>query len=595
MMRVCANGGRSGARPGGPLSGRAVLAAAIAAGLAASVAASAMSARDACSDLYAPGGLALAARIDSVRLAAASFEDAEDAVRCLADAARAAGTAPARDLVHGHIAARAAEAELLFALTRARARAGDNAGAIRALERLALLGSYTSDVLDTLTTPPFATLATDPRARAVMAGIRARRRMWSGAAFRTPYRDSLPDVERIAGLALLWAEVRYSSPAAGTQGVLDWDSAFIARLPAVMAAHSTADYYAELEAFLALLRDDHIDVSAPPPLRTRTIPLDTRRIDGRVVVTGVRRPALVAMGISAGDEVIAIDGLAVEEYVGRFVAPRASNSTPQGRDAHLYGWAMLSGRSGDTLSLTLRHGDGRTLTYRLPFDGWGAMPAPRVESRLLDADIGYLALNTFGGQGLEALIDSALAHLGPIAGLIVDVRRNRGGAQNAGWHLISRFIDEPQTFTEQYSAAYVPIQRAWGLASPSIPKPERVITPHPHLRHGYPVAWLIGPLTASAAEGVTAIVDQLGIATLVGEPTWGSTGQPILVPLPGGGSARIRVEDERYADGRIYIQRGIQPHVHVPLAIHDLRAGRDAVLDTAWAIVARALSPGERP
>ena len=68
---------------------------------------------------------------------------------------------------------------------------------------------------------------------------------------------------------------------------------------------------------------------------------------------------------------------------------------------------------------------------------------------------------------------------------------------------------------------------------------------------------------------------------IVGEATGGSTGQPLIVSLPGGLSARICTKRDTYADGREFVGVGVQPQVVVRPSVADYRAGRDTVLEAA--------------
>jgi C-terminal processing protease CtpA/Prc len=69
--------------------------------------------------------------------------------------------------------------------------------------------------------------------------------------------------------------------------------------------------------------------------------------------------------------------------------------------------------------------------------------------------------------------------------------------------------------------------------------------------------------------------------TIVGEPTGGSTGQPLMFKLPGGGAARVCTKRDTYPDGKDFVGVGVQPQVLVRPTIADFRAGRDTVLEAA--------------
>jgi C-terminal processing protease CtpA/Prc len=81
------------------------------------------------------------------------------------------------------------------------------------------------------------------------------------------------------------------------------------------------------------------------------------------------------------------------------------------------------------------------------------------------------------------------------------------------------------------------------------------------------------------------MLDGLENVTLVGEPTTGSTGMPLSIALPGGGSARIVTKHDTYPDGREFLGVGIQPDVFVEPTVADLMAGRDGMLEEALMVL----------
>ncbi len=550
----------------------------------------------ACSRTHPVTGLALTASLESAMHSARARVAAGDtagALELLTDAASRTARGPDRDLIHGHIGALGNEAALLGDLAALRAASGDTAGARAALDRLLFSGGY-YELLDSLERSPFyRSLNASAIAPEFRQALAAQRRTWRDSAFVTPYRDTIPLDERVAGVALVWAEARYSFAGLGRPGIANWDSVYRATLTRVTKPMDTWGYYQEVERMLFALDDDHTDVmQLPQPLRKHRagVPLDSRLVDGHVIVTRVRSAALAALGVRPGQEVVTIDGLTPERHVAERVPPQLGYVTPQARAANTFGWQLWLGEAGTTFCVRLRNLDGTEQDVTLHRDGWAdAIRDPVVEARMLDGRIGYLALNTFGDPRASAMIDSAMATLGDLRGLIVDTRRNSGGSQDAGWHLLSQFMTAPYVQVEQYSSSYIGIWRAWGGLPPHVPLPERVVKPDPRVHRSYPLLWLVGPRTASAAEGVAALAEQSGVATTVGETTFGSTGQPILVPLPGGGTARVRVEEERFNDGRIYTRRGISPQVPISVTLEGLKAGRDEVLEGAMAIMRQKL------
>jgi carboxyl-terminal processing protease len=75
----------------------------------------------------------------------------------------------------------------------------------------------------------------------------------------------------------------------------------------------------------------------------------------------------------------------------------------------------------------------------------------------------------------------------------------------------------------------------------------------------------------------------------IGMPTAGSTGQPIFIDLPGGGSARICNKRNIMIDGSEFIGKGIQPDRLVSESVVDSRVGVDAASEAALAEMCKHL------
>lgn len=89
------------------------------------------------------------------------------------------------------------------------------------------------------------------------------------------------------------------------------------------------------------------------------------------------------------------------------------------------------------------------------------------------------------------------------------------------------------------------------------------------------------PASAAVAEDFAVAFDLAGRGPLVGEATGGSTGQPLMFALPGGGQARVCTKRDTYPDGREFVGVGVIPDRKVPTTVADLRAGRDRALEAA--------------
>jgi C-terminal processing protease CtpA/Prc len=68
--------------------------------------------------------------------------------------------------------------------------------------------------------------------------------------------------------------------------------------------------------------------------------------------------------------------------------------------------------------------------------------------------------------------------------------------------------------------------------------------------------------------------------TIVGEPTCGSTGQPLQFSIYGA-VARVCTKWDRFPDGTEFVGNGVAPDVKAARTKRDVAIGRDAVLESA--------------
>ena len=95
-----------------------------------------------------------------------------------------------------------------------------------------------------------------------------------------------------------------------------------------------------------------------------------------------------------------------------------------------------------------------------------------------------------------------------------------------------------------------------------------------------PCVLLTSRKTVSAAEDFAAFFRTNKRAVLIGAPTCGTTGTPLIQPLSSG-SARICTVGYTLLDGTEFIGKGIQPDIYLEPTSDDLRNGWDAVLQYA--------------
>ncbi len=531
-------------------------------------------------------GLLLLLAVSEV--AAGSFEQAlEEANRAIAEkqwqaAAEAFGAAAAvRDLDAGQ--------HYNYACVLALSGSVDRA--IQALEA-AVNAGYT-DRAHMERDPDLAALRADPRYAKLLEHADALRkldqRQYGAKAIETPYAETLSEAERIAGLSRLWSEAKYNFANFDLVPDLDWDALYLKTLPKVQQTPRTQDYYRELIAFLAQLQDGHTGVFPPDALAAQfysSPPLSTELIEGRVMVTEILDDSLKQAGLKRGTEILGIDGLAVHDYVRQSVMPWVSASTPQDLRHRAYGFELLLGPVDRPLKLRVGH-EGQD-PFEVSLRRWS--PSERAELKIpgkpafawkvLPGEIAYVALNHF--DNTEAA-DQYLKHFDEIRkakAIILDVRRNGGGNGGEGYRILATLTDEALATSQWQTRKYVSAWRAWGLTQAPIGETGSwPADPDRHYRGK--VAVLTSAQTYSAAEDFVGAFKGLKRGPVIGEATGGSTGQPLFLQLPGGGSARICSKRDRLADGTEFVGVGIQPDVTVTNTVDTFLAEHDRVLDEA--------------
>ena len=434
--------------------------------------------------------------------------------------------------------------------------------------------------------------------------------------------SSLSASEKIYGLSLFWQETNYNFAYFENVPALNWDSAYQAFIPRVLKAGTRFEYYRELQAFCALLKDGHTNVYLPTDLQAArarrsfgSIRLELRRLDNRPVVVNVANDTYQL--IPPGSEILQVNGIPVDQYIDTDVKPFLSQSASYILDDYAVDY-LLDGFIGDSVHIQFRKPDGsvedRGLRREIDpaVSWWRPYQDPVFESGMY-GDICYLALNSFSDAAIVDSFRAALPMIRKSAAVVLDLRRNGGGSSSIGAAILSYFTDSTfikgsRWFTREHRAAY----KAWGAYTSRDGSDSsdwaRTATAYFRGRQWYsggqtiianqappedrmpqkPLAVLMGHQTASAAEDFLIMLDGLqDRAVTFGERSFASTGQPLLFTLPGGGSARICTKKDTYPDGRIFVGTGVQPNVLIPATYADFMSAEDRTLNEALRFLRR--------
>ncbi|MBC7867360.1 MAG: peptidase S41 [Gloeobacteraceae cyanobacterium ES-bin-316] len=437
-------------------------------------------------------------------------------------------------------------------------------------------------------------------------------------------KDSIiSDAQKIYGLSRFWQEANYNYAYFSNVPTLNWDSAYQAFVPKVLATKTVFDYYRVLQRFCALLKDGHTNIYFPNYIqnnRTRRsfgdIKLELQNIDGKPIVVNTAFTTKDVVPI--GSEIIRVNNMPVKQYIDEFVRPYIAQSASY----IIEDWCvdyLLEGFNGDTIRIDYRkHGNAGTVQSLL-LKGevkqgvtWlNAYSNSLYGFKWLPGEIAKIDLNSFGDRRIVDSFIAALPALQKAKGIIIDLRRNGGGNSDNSAAIISYFTNQDtirggKWLTREHRASF----KAWGsyamqnladssewsnkareyykgnvwfdggqMTIPNTAPVEKRMT-------NVQLAILFGHQTASAAEDFLIMMDELpDRAVTLGQRSFASTGQPIPFSLPGGGSARICTKQDTYPDGRKFVGSGIVPDFEINPTIEDYLQQKDATVEKAISLL----------
>lgn len=481
--------------------------------------------------------------------------------------------------------------QAMYNLACMEARAGQKAPALDALEASQSNGGggFSADRISK--DDDLLSLHGDPRFERVLSEGHARERLWNTEPGENlPYTPVPSEDEKVAALSTIWSEARFSFAFFDRQPALDWNQLYMDTLPKVRAAGSTAELYRVLIRFAAQLHDGHTNVYPPDAVADLFYSRPGLRmalIDGQVAVTELRDPALAAAGWKVGDVLERINGTDVRAYAEQEVKPYVSASTPQDLQVRMFNYQLLSGDAAQVLTLTVRDAAGHEATRtlkRLTTQEQGKLPPREGATFAVRPDgVAMLTINEFEDSKGGDVLFAHLAEVRAAKGLLIDLRANGGGSTDV--RILRALARDTVRGPLQRTREFRAVDRPWGSLPGWADIPQETVSPDAEHHIEVPVAVLTGAQTYSAAEDFVAAFDAMHRGVTVGEPTGGSTGQPLLFKLPGGGSARVCAKNDRAPDGTVFEGVGLIPTEMVHPTLASLRSGADPVADKAASVL----------
>lgn len=371
-----------------------------------------------------------------------------------------------------------------------------------------------------------------------------------------------------------------------TFGGVDWPGVRRELRPRVEAAESLDAARGAIREMLARLGRSHLQLlsasSAEALPGPAAVQADIRAIAEGVFVSRVRDDAATKAGLSAGDEVLAIDGRAVRDEV-------ADVDTTDVRATRVEIWRrvnrLLHGDDGSTAALRVRKPNGSEKLLTVPRSlgrgdvvTFGNLPPLRVEFDAREAltpggrRVGVIAFNfwmTGVSDPLAGAIDRYRAH----DGMILDLRGNPGGLAAMISGVAGHVIAEPVVLGTMHT-------RQNPLSFKVNPRLVTADGRRVDVFRG-PLAILVDELTGSTSEVFAAALQSLGRARIFGRQTMGQALPAVTKRLATGDVLLYAIGDFVTSSGRSVEGTGVIPDISIPLSPGTLGAGLDEVMEAA--------------
>jgi carboxyl-terminal processing protease len=277
--------------------------------------------------------------------------------------------------------------------------------------------------------------------------------------------------------------------------------------------------------------DEYRDIRISTTGSYTGIGIEVSEVDDKVhVITPLAGSPAARSGIRAGDQIIAVDGNAVDanklqETIGR-----------------------MRGRRGSTITITVLR-DDEAIDYEMRRE---LIRVASVHHESLQPNYGYIRLNQFTestAQELGKAIDELQkAQGGMLTGLVLDLRNNPGGVLDAAIDVSDLFLDAGVIVSAEGRTAESRFVRAAHRGD---------------VLDGAAMVILVNKGSASASEIVAGALQDHNRATVIGTPTFGKGLVQTVVPLSMGRAIKLTTSRYFTPSGDSIHEVGITPDVFV--------------------------------
>ncbi len=390
---------------------------------------------------------------------------------------------------------------------------------------------------------------------------------------------SLSPRDRTHVFEKVWKEVdeHYYDPEFG--GV-DWQAIHQRYLPLVEATKDDKDFYSLVDRMTAELHDAHTRFSSPEQWKNREMHVGVSPgfragyVDGKVVVLDVYPGSNAARaGIGPGMVVTALDGQPIASSLAEAAKIVLPSSTERVTKLRILSKAF-AGSPDTPFAASIERADGSIFEVKYPRQILS--DAPHVTDATLRSGFGYIRFDEFE-PWLVKDFKTDLESLRSTPGLILDLRRNRGGVGATLEAMAGFFFDGKTLFERRMTRKQVTASERGEHHTEEM---EYFVGKRGAQIYSAPVVILMSEYSASATEVFAAGMQDSGRATIVGSPSCGCVlGITHERVMKGGGVLEISEILWFSPKGRKLEGEGVIPDRDVVPTIASLQSGRDVVLE----------------
>jgi carboxyl-terminal processing protease len=385
--------------------------------------------------------------------------------------------------------------------------------------------------------------------------------------------------DRVAVFEKIWKDVdeHYYDPAFG--GV-SWKEIRQKYLPLVQTVRDDKDFYGLMDHMTGELHDAHTRFSSPEQWENRKkhqglgFGFHAGFVEAKVVVLDVIPGSNAAKGgIEPGMVITALDGKPMETELADAAGKVLRSSSERITQLRILS-AIFAGPGDAPTKLSLERMDGTRVDAAISRQLLST--EPHVTSTTLPSGFGYIRFDEFH-PSLVHTFKSALESFRDAPGLVLDLRRNRGGDGASLGAIAGYFFDRKTVFERRMSRKQVSASERDGRHTE-----ETIVRVGRGGEQVYagPVVILLSEFSASATEVFAAGMQDSGRATLLGSQTCGCVlGITHDRVMKGGGVLEISEILWFSPKGRKLEGEGVIPDRIIVPTIASLSANRDIVLE----------------